>query len=147
VKSPIPVSFRRSEARRNLVFRPESRFLVRRGGLEMTELSFYTVWACANADEDERTNSICVYVINDIIHLMKLEEKPLIWLAGEIKSPPFSASARIEADYLLRFLQNGATLSLPHSQPMSVIASRCHEFRILTLRNHGASSIDWTRTQ
>jgi hypothetical protein len=31
-------------------------------------------------------------------------EKPLAWLKGEIKTPPFSRNARIEAGYLLRRL-------------------------------------------
>jgi hypothetical protein len=46
---------------------------------------------------------------------MKRREKPLIWLHGEIKAPPLSSAARIEAGYLLRKLQMGELLSLPHS--------------------------------
>jgi len=61
---------------------------------------------------------------------MKKEEKPLIWLHGEIKTPPLSSAARIEAGYLLRKLQMGEVLSLPHSRPMPSIGSRCHELRI-----------------
>jgi hypothetical protein len=49
---------------------------------------------------------------------MKKKEKPLIWLHGEIKTPPLSSAARIEAGYLLRKLQMGDLLSLPHSRPM-----------------------------
>jgi hypothetical protein len=40
-------------------------------------------------------------------------EKPLAWLRGEIKTPPFSADARVEAGYLLRRLQRGERLALP----------------------------------
>ena len=61
---------------------------------------------------------------------MKSKEKPLIWLHGEIKTPPLSSAARIEAGYLLRKLQMGEWLSLPHSRPMPLIGSRCHELRI-----------------
>ena len=61
---------------------------------------------------------------------MKGKEKPLIWLHGEVKTPPLSSAARIEAGYLLRKLQMGELLSLPHSRPMSLIDSRCHELRI-----------------
>ena len=61
---------------------------------------------------------------------MKRKEKPLIWLHGEIKTPPLSSKARIEARYLLRKLQKGELLSLPHSRPMPSIDSRCHELRI-----------------
>jgi len=57
-------------------------------------------------------------------------EKPLTWLRGEVKTPPFSAGARIEAGYLLRRLQQGERLGLPHSRPMPAIAPRCHELRI-----------------
>jgi len=32
-------------------------------------------------------------------------DKPLVWLHGEINTPPFSRAARIEAGYLLRLLQ------------------------------------------
>lgn len=56
--------------------------------------------------------------------------KPLVWLHGEVKTPPFSKEGRIEAGTLLRFLQAGEKLALPHSRPMPVIGSRCHELRI-----------------
>lgn len=51
-------------------------------------------------------------------------------LRGEIKTPPFSADARIEAGYLLRRLQQGERRSLPHSRPMPAIGARCHELRV-----------------
>jgi phage-related protein len=57
-------------------------------------------------------------------------DKPLVWLRGEIKTPPFAASARIEAGTLLRRLQRGESLGLPHSRPMPSIGLRCHELRI-----------------
>ena len=40
-------------------------------------------------------------------------QRPLVWLHGEVKSPPFSAAARLEAGLLLRQLQ-----------------LRCHELRL-----------------
>jgi phage-related protein len=74
------------------------------------------------------------------------QRKPLVWLSGEVKTPPFSPSARIEAGILLRRLQEGEILSLPVSRPMPSrvhlkfakknemlppsIASHCHELRI-----------------
>lgn len=61
---------------------------------------------------------------------MRPPDKPLVWLRGEVKTPPFSASARIEAGVLLRRLQRGERLSLPHSRPMPRVAPRCHELRI-----------------
>jgi phage-related protein len=58
-------------------------------------------------------------------------DKPLVWLRGEIKTPPFSRTARVEAGLLLRRLQQGETLSLPQAKPMPAIGRRCHELRIL----------------
>ncbi|MGH7840725.1 MAG: type II toxin-antitoxin system RelE/ParE family toxin [Candidatus Binataceae bacterium] len=58
-------------------------------------------------------------------------DKPLVWLHGEIKTPPFSKEARIEAGLLLRRLQRGELIALPHSRPMPSVSSRCHELRIL----------------
>jgi len=57
-------------------------------------------------------------------------DKPLVWLEGEIKTPPFSQAARLEAGYLLRKLQRRENLGMPHSRPMPSIGSRCHELRI-----------------
>ncbi|WP_258003857.1 type II toxin-antitoxin system RelE/ParE family toxin [Fischerella thermalis] len=49
---------------------------------------------------------------------------------GEVKTPPFSLSARIEAGVLLRRLQQGENLGMPHSRPMPSIRVHCHELRI-----------------
>jgi phage-related protein len=54
-----------------------------------------------------------------------------VWLSGEVKSPPLSAAARIEAGFLLRKLQAGIKLEMPHSRPMPSIGARCHELRIV----------------
>lgn len=56
--------------------------------------------------------------------------KPLVWVKGEVKTPPFSHEGRLEAGYLLRLLQEGESLGLPHSRPMPIIGSGCHELRI-----------------
>jgi len=61
---------------------------------------------------------------------MNIKQKPLVWLHGEIKSPPLSKAARIEAGFLLRQLQNGIKLSLPQSRPLASIGKRCHELRL-----------------
>jgi phage-related protein len=61
---------------------------------------------------------------------MPVEDKPLVWLGGEVKTPPFSREARIETGYLLRLLQRGERLSLPHSRPMPALGPRCHELRV-----------------
>lgn len=61
---------------------------------------------------------------------MSGKDKPLVWMHGEILTPPFSVTARIETGFLLRQIQKGIKLSLPQSRPMPSIESRCHELRI-----------------
>jgi phage-related protein len=61
---------------------------------------------------------------------MSPQDKPLVWMHGEITTPPFSVNARIEAGYLLRQVQKGLKLSLPQSRPMPSIGAGCHELRI-----------------
>lgn len=61
---------------------------------------------------------------------MSPKDKPLVWLHGLVRTPPFSAEARLEAGYLLRLLQRGDLLSMPHSRPMPSIGPHCHELRI-----------------
>src|SRR5688572_6386252 len=61
---------------------------------------------------------------------MNGDNKPLVWLSGEIKTPPFSKEARVEAGTLLRRIQRGESIGLPHSRPMPNIGHRCHELRI-----------------
>ncbi len=62
---------------------------------------------------------------------MPYADKPLAWLHGEIKTPPLSSEARVEAGLLLRRLQRGERLGMPQSRPMPVIGDRCHELRIV----------------
>jgi len=57
-------------------------------------------------------------------------DKPLVWVRGKIKTPPLSRHARLEAGALLRRLQKGEVLSMPHSRAMPSIGRRCHELRI-----------------
>ena len=45
--------------------------------------------------------------------MKQAEDKPLVWLHGEVKTPPMSSPARVETGYLLRRLQSGELLSLP----------------------------------
>lgn len=58
-------------------------------------------------------------------------DKPLVWIHGEIKTPPMSSDARLEAGFMLRQLQQGEMISMPHSRPMPSIGARCHELRIV----------------
>ena len=57
-------------------------------------------------------------------------DRPLVWLYGAVKSPPFTSDARTEAGLLLRRRQRGEKLSLPHARPMPALGPRCGELRI-----------------
>lgn len=61
---------------------------------------------------------------------MSPKDKPLVWLQGEVKTPPLSVAARLEAGYLLRVLQSGQMVAMPHSRPMPSIGRSCHKLRI-----------------
>src|SRR3972149_10757687 len=61
---------------------------------------------------------------------MTATDRPLVWLRGEVNTPPFSPAARLEAGFLLRRLQQGELLGMPRSRPMPAIGPRCHELRI-----------------
>lgn len=64
------------------------------------------------------------------MNAVKKPRKPVGWLHGEIKTPPFSSAARTEAGELLGRLQRGETLRMPQSRPMPDIGPRCHELRV-----------------
>ena len=61
---------------------------------------------------------------------MAAHDRPLVWLHGEVKTPPFSRLGRLEAGFFLRRIQSGELLGLPHSRPMPSIGPRFHELRI-----------------
>src|SRR5262245_52864001 len=57
-------------------------------------------------------------------------DKPLVWLHGEVKTPPFTRSARLEAGLALRRLQRGERLAMPQSRPIPAVGRDCHELRV-----------------
>lgn len=59
-----------------------------------------------------------------------MADKPLVWLQGEVKTPPFSREARLEAGFYLRKLQQGEHLPMPFSRQMPGVGQNCHELRI-----------------
>jgi phage-related protein len=61
---------------------------------------------------------------------MSEEDKPVVWLYGEVKTPPFTEAARLETGLLLRRLQQGENIGLPQSRPMPSIGAHCHELRV-----------------
>ena len=59
-----------------------------------------------------------------------MADKPLVWLHGEVKTPPFSLAARRSAGFFLRLIQQDLFVSMPHARPMPGIGAHCHELRI-----------------
>lgn len=58
------------------------------------------------------------------------ERKPLVWLHGEIKTPPFTIEGRREAGMRLGLLQAGEVLQLPHAELLPIVGPRCGALRI-----------------
>ena len=56
--------------------------------------------------------------------------KPLVWLHGEVKTPPFTAAGRQESGILLRLLQDGERLSMPQAEPLPDVGARCGALRV-----------------
>ena len=56
--------------------------------------------------------------------------KPLVWLHGEVKTPPFTAEGRREAGLLLRLLQEGEELGMPVAERLPDIGVRCGAIRV-----------------
>ena len=66
---------------------------------------------------------------------MNGDQKPVFWLSGRVKSPPFSDKARAETGRLLRRVQRGESIGMPASRPMPGVAPRCHELRVRDVRH------------
>jgi phage-related protein len=56
--------------------------------------------------------------------------KPVVWLHGEVKSPPFTLEGRQEAGMLLRLLQEGERLGMPQAEPLPDVGPRCGALRV-----------------
>lgn len=69
----------------------------------------------------------------------KPDRKPLFFLRGEVRTPPFGEEARREAGDALRRVQEGEALPMPLSRPMPSIGRRCHELRI----DDAAARLTW----
>jgi phage-related protein len=57
-------------------------------------------------------------------------QKLLVWLQGEVKTPPFSTEGRREAGMLLRSLQEGQRLGMPQAEPLPDVGRGCGALRI-----------------
>jgi phage-related protein len=62
--------------------------------------------------------------------------KPLVWLHGEVKTPPFTLEGRKEAGMLLRLLQNGERLPMPYAEPLPIVGPRCGALRVRDTRHN-----------
>jgi phage-related protein len=58
------------------------------------------------------------------------EPKQVVFLHGEIKTPPFSEKARKEAGDLLRALQRGYSLGMPKAERLPIVGPRCGAIRV-----------------
>src|SRR6266705_56147 len=67
---------------------------------------------------------------------VRARRKPVGWLHGEIKTPPFTAAGRKEAGDLLRLLQEGEQLRMPLAEPLPVIGARCGALRVRDAGHH-----------
>jgi phage-related protein len=54
----------------------------------------------------------------------------VVWLQGEIKSPPFTLEGRQEAGLLLALLQAGESLGMPQAEPLPNVGQRCGALRV-----------------
>jgi phage-related protein len=61
---------------------------------------------------------------------MSGRDKPLRWGVATPRTPPWGREARIEAGVLLRRLQQGESLGLPHARPMPSLGRRVAELRV-----------------
>jgi phage-related protein len=56
--------------------------------------------------------------------------KPVVWLHGGIKTPPFTLEGRQETGMLLRLLQEGERLGMPQAEPLPDVNPRCGALRV-----------------
>ncbi len=56
--------------------------------------------------------------------------KPVVWLHGQIKTPPFTPEGRQEVGMLLRLLQEGERLGMPQAEPLPDVGPRCGALRV-----------------
>ena len=60
----------------------------------------------------------------------KQTRKPLVWLHGEVKTPPFTSEGRQEAGMLLRLLQKGEKPGMPQAEALHDVGPHCGALRI-----------------
>lgn len=65
--------------------------------------------------------------------------KPVVWLHGEVKSPPFTKADKLEAGMLLRLLQEGEVLGMPQAEVLPSIALVAERFAYAMVSTTGGS--------
>jgi phage-related protein len=88
------------------------------------------LWNLQEGDTGNLERSLMAKNKDDTTEDQQADEKPLILLHGEIKTPPFTAKGRREAGWLLGQLQQGLTPVFPQARPMPSIGPRCGELRV-----------------
>lgn len=68
--------------------------------------------------------------MSNLTYIKIMKGKLLVWLHGEVKSPPMGNEARLFTGFLLRKVQLGQPVIMPDSRKMPVIGPNCHELRI-----------------
>jgi len=68
--------------------------------------------------------------MSDMAYLEDMKSKRLVWLRGEVKTPPVGLEARRELGFLLRQIQEGDMPSMPYAKPMREIGPNCLELRV-----------------
>jgi len=61
---------------------------------------------------------------------LRRQRKPVAWLHGEIKTPPFTEEGRKEAGDLLRLLQEGEALGMPQAEALPIVGPPCGALRV-----------------
>lgn len=74
-------------------------------------------------------------------------DKPLVWLHGEVKTPPFSQEARIETGVLLRRLQQGEIWVCLTQDRCLVLGHTAMNYEFERHKRTGESSTVLTRTR
>lgn len=70
------------------------------------------------------------------IAMARPADVPLVWLFGELKTPPFSAEARVEAGFLLRRLQQARRWGYPSHAPCPQSVPGAMSYGYPTGRSH-----------
>ena len=87
-----------------------------------------TRWNCSRS---RRGLTIGITLRYDSAVNAKPDRKPVVRLCREeMKTPPMTSAARIEAGTLLRWLQEGRSFGMPHLRHMPSIGRRCVELRV-----------------